>query len=372
VSGANAATYVLTSADQGHTIRVVVTASNVGGQAQATSAPTSTVSAGSPLSSVAPSITGNTGDGQTLSVSNGTWLGNTPITYAYQWERCDGSGNNCAAISGATKQTYQLTSADVNDKVRAIVTATNSVGNTNATSNTVGPIGATTPVTTVAPAIGGTPTQGQTLTVSNGTWTSGTTVTYTYAWQRCDSSGNNCVAISGATKQTYVLASADVGKKIRAVVFAKNTHGTTAATSNTLGPIVASGPAGAVKLPNGLTSVPASSITDADRLTIAKVTFAPKRVIGRAPVKMTILVTDEHHDVVNGALVYVVALPYNWALKTSELRTGLNGTITITVTPTRATPLRGALVLFVRARTPQGNALAGSSTRRLVQVLLRG
>jgi hypothetical protein len=363
VSGATGVTYVLVTADQGSTMRVVVTATNAGGQAQSTSAQTATVSAGSPLNSVAPAISGNTGEGQTLSVSNGTWLGNTPIAYTYQWQRCDSSSNNCAAISGATKQTYQLTAAEVGDKVRASVTATNSAGTTSAASGTVGPIGATTPVNTVAPVVGGTPTQGQTLTISNGTWTSSTTVTYTYAWQRCDSAGNNCAAISGATKQTYLLASADVAKKIRAIVSATNTSGTTTAPSNMLGPIAAGAPGG--------TSVPASSITDSDRLTIAKVTFAPKTVLGRARVKMTIRVTDEHHHLVNGALVYVVALPYNWALKVPEVRTGVGGTVTITIAPTRATPLHGALVLFVRARTPQGNALAGSSTRRLVQVLLR-
>jgi len=28
------------------------------------------------------------------------------MSFAYQWQQCDGSGNNCTAIYGATVQTY--------------------------------------------------------------------------------------------------------------------------------------------------------------------------------------------------------------------------------------------------------------------------
>jgi hypothetical protein len=46
--------------------------------------------------------------------------------------------------------------------------------------------------------------------------------------------------------------------------------------------------------------------------------------------------------------------------------------IAITIVPTRALPRNAALVLFVRARKPRDNLLAGVSTRRLVQVTVRG
>src|SRR4051812_16335448 len=76
------------------------------------------------------------------------------------------------------------------------------------------------PTNTAAPTISGTPTVGQTLTASPGSWTSDTTPTYAYQWQRCDSAGNNCAAVTGATAQTYVVQSADVGKTLRVTVTA--------------------------------------------------------------------------------------------------------------------------------------------------------
>src|SRR5579872_6180696 len=71
------------------------------------------------------------------------------------------------------------------------------------------------PRNTAAPTISGTPQVGQVLTASNGTWSSDTTPTYGYQWQRCDSAGANCAAIAGATASTYTVQSADLSKTIR-------------------------------------------------------------------------------------------------------------------------------------------------------------
>ncbi|HEX6702454.1 MAG TPA: cellulase family glycosylhydrolase, partial [Gaiellaceae bacterium] len=62
-----------------------------------------------------------------------TWSG-SPTSYGYSWRRCDSTGANCAAISGATGASYTLTSSDVNYTERVIVTATNTAGSGNATS----------------------------------------------------------------------------------------------------------------------------------------------------------------------------------------------------------------------------------------------
>jgi hypothetical protein len=40
-------------------------------------------------------------------------VGTAPISYAYQWQRCDSNGANCANIASATSATYTLTSGDV-------------------------------------------------------------------------------------------------------------------------------------------------------------------------------------------------------------------------------------------------------------------
>src|SRR3954447_19979154 len=89
---------------------------------------------------------------------------------------------------------------------------------------------AAAPVNTAAPAVSGTAKVGQTLTVSNGTW-SGAPTSYTYQWQRCTSS-TSCADITGATEQTYKPTATDVGKTLRAVVAAKNADGTTTANSD--------------------------------------------------------------------------------------------------------------------------------------------
>jgi hypothetical protein len=86
------------------------------------------------------------------------------------------------------------------------------------------------PVNTALPVISGTATQGQTLSTTNGTWTKSPTG-YTYQWRRCDSAGNNCADVSGATSSTYALVYADAGSTLRVVVTATNAYGSTPATS---------------------------------------------------------------------------------------------------------------------------------------------
>lgn len=84
----------------------------------------------------------------------------------------------------------------------------------------------TAPVNTVAPAITGTATVGETLTVTNGTWTGVPTPTYTRQWYA------DGVAIAGATGTTRVLAAGEEGKVITVVVTATNALGSVTKTSN--------------------------------------------------------------------------------------------------------------------------------------------
>ena len=89
-----------------------------------------------PVNTALPSISGVPAVGNTLTVSNGTW-NNNPTSFAYQWRRCDASGNNCTNISGATSASYVVSSADSNLTLRTVVTATNSFGSSSATSGVV-------------------------------------------------------------------------------------------------------------------------------------------------------------------------------------------------------------------------------------------
>ena len=57
-----------------------------------------------PTNQSPPTISGTAQEGSTLTAGNGTWSGTTPITFTYQWQRCDATGKNCAAITGQTHE----------------------------------------------------------------------------------------------------------------------------------------------------------------------------------------------------------------------------------------------------------------------------
>jgi hypothetical protein len=98
-----------------------------------------------PQNTAPPTITGSPVEGQTLAASTGTWSGDQPITYAYQWQRCDANGGACQNISGATNQNYVVTAADVGRTLRVAVTATNASGSATASSVPTAVVGASGP-----------------------------------------------------------------------------------------------------------------------------------------------------------------------------------------------------------------------------------
>lgn len=79
----------------------------------------------SPVASGTPAV------GQALSCSSGSWTGEAPLVYTYQWLR------NGSAIAGATGSTYAVQTADEGQGLSCGVTATNSDGHASATSNTL-------------------------------------------------------------------------------------------------------------------------------------------------------------------------------------------------------------------------------------------
>jgi len=135
IGGATGSTYTLVSADAGATIRCVVTATNSAGSASANSNSTAAV-AQAPANTAAPTISGTTQVGSTLSSTTGTWTGTPTPTYSYQWQR---NGSN---IGGATGSTYALVTSDEGKSIRCVVTATNSAGSVSANSNATAAVSA--------------------------------------------------------------------------------------------------------------------------------------------------------------------------------------------------------------------------------------
>jgi hypothetical protein len=225
------------------------------------------------------------------------------------------------------------------------------------------------PTNTAPPTLTGEERQGATLTTSNGSWTSTTTITYTYAWQRCEANGTGCADIAGATANRYVVQAADVGKRLRSRVTARNTTGSSTAFSALTG-VITAGAEGQIRLPSGLISVPASAVALPARLVISDVQYSQMPIRSRNPLQMRVRVKDSRGFVVRDALVYSTAVPFGRITQPGEVRTDQEGWATLTITPTRLLPLANGYLLtqFVRARKEGDDVLAGVSTRRLVSV----
>jgi hypothetical protein len=323
-----------------------------------------------PRNTAVPTIAGTLEPGQTLQAAPGSWTGTQPIEYTYQWSRCSAQMSDCAIIAGATRSTYTLTSTDVGKRMLVVVTATNTAGRSTAqaSSETVG-VKATGPANTALPTISGTATAGQTLTATAGTWTGTAPISNTYQWQRCNATGAACTPIAGATSSTYVLQAADVGSTLRVAVTARNEAGSQTATSGQTSVIAPAGPAGQIKLPNGLTSIPAASVALPARLVIDRVSFPQAPIRSRQPFTATFRVVDTRGYAVRDALVFVRSTPLVTTTP-GEQATGQDGTVTLQIQPEPSFRLANgySVQFFVRARKQGDNLLAGVSTRRLVQV----
>jgi hypothetical protein len=186
-----------------------------------------------PANTVLPTIGGTATVGQVLTAENGTWT-NSPTSFAYQWLRCNGGGNNCVAVAGGTLKTYTLVTADVGSTMRVRVTATNADGSSSAqsahTSSISAAVASGVPKETGLPLISGTPKVGQSLTSTHGNW-SGNPTSFSYQWQRCEADIVACSDVIGATLGTYLLKTTDLGYRLRVRVTAKNAKGSATATS---------------------------------------------------------------------------------------------------------------------------------------------
>ena len=155
-------------------------------------------SAAEPRSLTPPVVSGTPQQGRTLTTTNGTWDGN-PTSFRYRWQRCNAQGASCVNIAGAIRQTYTLTAADVDHRVRSVVTAINADAAVDRASRVTAVVSANTPPrNTDRPVISGNAVVGSELTASTGFWTGGVR-SFSFQWQRCDEAGANCVSVAGAT-----------------------------------------------------------------------------------------------------------------------------------------------------------------------------
>jgi hypothetical protein len=229
------------------------------------------------------------------------------------------------------------------------------------------------PANTQPPTISGEAVVGSELTANNGTWTGTEPIEFTYRWRRCNSAGQSCVDLSGgvANDRTYTVRNADVNFTLRVRVTARNSDGSDSAQSGPTARVTASNlPPGAIKLPNGETSIPVTSVPATERLIVESVSFSPNPVRTRSePIRITVKVRDTRTFVVRDALVFIRSTPVVTQTP-PETKTGQDGTIAFTVQPETDFPIRNgySVQFFVRARKEGDRPLAGIAGFRLVQV----
>jgi outer membrane protein assembly factor BamB len=240
ISGATSSKYSVASADLGHEIRSEVRARNAVGPASiyAPSTPTKPVSAAAtPQFSHSPVVSGKAVVGSQLLTTNGAWM-NAPTGYQYRWQRCNSSGLSCVNIASATHSYFILVAADLGHKIRSEVLARNAAGPaaTGYAPSALTSVVVSKPAVITLPRLSGVAKVGKSLSVTKGTWNYSPTG-YAYQWLRCTSTGTSCKAITGATRSSYRLTSADAGHKLEARVTASNPAGSATATSNKSGVI---------------------------------------------------------------------------------------------------------------------------------------
>jgi hypothetical protein len=220
------------------------------------------------------------------------------------------------------------------------------------------------------PTVQGTPQVGSTLTAREGTWT-GTPTDFAYAWRRCDADGGSCSTISGATEKTYLLKQVDAENTLRVRVTARNADGSTTATSVPTAVIrAAATPPPPTATACDKSVVLANELKPPERLSISGQQVTPAVIGGSTDtIVARFRITACSGKPVQGALVYVTAVPYNMFTVPQEAQTGSDGWAELRMNRLRgypATPRQQLLVMFVRGREQGGNLLGGISTRRLV------
>ncbi|MGA8245306.1 MAG: glycoside hydrolase domain-containing protein [Nocardioides sp.] len=159
----------------------------------------------------APTVTGTTRVGMTLTASPGTWS-KPGVSLTYEWLR------GGLTIGGQTAPTYTLRPADQGSTISVRVRATKpDYAAATATSTPTSPVALGLMVCPDQPTVTGRLRTGRTVTATSLGCTSPTGVAYRYRWLR------DGRAIRGATHRTYTLRPADRGDHLKVRVRAELT-----------------------------------------------------------------------------------------------------------------------------------------------------
>jgi hypothetical protein len=217
------------------------------------------------------------------------------------------------------------------------------------------------PTPKTLPTITGAAEVGITLVATRGTW-NGKPTSFHFAWARCNTTGAACLAIGGATAKIYTPTVGDIGHTLRVSVTAKNTSGSTTATSAATAVVPPSG------CPPGSGAINIAQLTPPARLDISNssVTPAVRRTTGTIHLHLTVTACGRRP--VQGASVFATAVPYN-QFAVGQGSTAANGTVVLTETRRAGFPVsrqQHLLAVFVRAWKQGEPVTSGISSSRLV------
>jgi hypothetical protein len=211
-----------------------------------------------PVNTMIPSIGGSTLTGQTLTAYPGGWTPNGN-SLTYQWQRSS-NGVSWTSIGGATGGAYTIGAGDGGDRLRLVVTATNSYGQSTVASAAVGPVVAGFnssmarggPRSTTRPRISVDPGRvGDRLTIVPARWAGSPRRKLTQV-MRCT---NVCVPVGQSNAIRYTITAADIGSVLRVREIATNRSGSGVVWSAaSVGPVVSVSSA-AVVLSGGHTAL---------------------------------------------------------------------------------------------------------------------
>ena len=199
IPGATSDTYVVTVADVGRAITVVVTGTSTEfGTGVSTSTAVTGKPGTGPVALTTPQIAGSGQVGSQLTATLPEWDPAGTVS-TLQWKR------NGTSISGATAATYTVVAGDLNTTITLVVTGTLPGRTpTQSTSNEIAATQGPAATATAPPTISGTPKVGTRISSTAPTWNV-PNVQNTMVWLR------NGVPITLATSPSYVVQAEDVG-----------------------------------------------------------------------------------------------------------------------------------------------------------------
>jgi hypothetical protein len=326
-----------------------------------------------------PSVRGTPQEGQTLSGQTGQWLmadglSCTDCKYRYTWQRCNADVSGCTDVPGATGFSYLLVSADVGKRMRLVEwifkrdcgEVNRSDGSQechdvekNATSSPttiVQPKPVTIQTATAPPTLAGLAMEEEVLRATGGTWTGPGTATKAFFWQRCNSIGEACATIVGATAATYKLTSEDVGQRLRVIETATNEGGTAQAVSATTAVVIE------LKPTASRPTIAATRVAMPHRL------IADQVVVRQSGKKVTVKarISDDRGFRITGVLVRVTPTALLTG-STREKASDSTGWATFTFNATGS----GSTYVYVEAHKRGEKLQAGVSTANLFKVRVR-